>query len=145
MPSSCSGSCARSPPATSASSSSAANRSAPASAPPAAGDFRIGDPSAEAPVTDRDCEIYTRLAPMLRANGIHLADPDVIGAPERQREEHRPGHRTMLARSSSHGVRLGKAAVTQPRAPDHPRGWRSISTTRDIASPARLTVGRCGR
>jgi glutathione synthase len=46
---------------------------------PEAGDFRIGNPSAEAPVTARDREICTRLAPVLRANGIHVAGLDVIG------------------------------------------------------------------
>jgi glutathione synthase len=46
---------------------------------PAAGDFRIGNPSAQAPVTARDREICAHLAPVLRANGIHLAGLDVIG------------------------------------------------------------------
>jgi glutathione synthase len=46
---------------------------------PVAGDFRIGNPSAEAPITMRDKEICARLAPALRANGIHLAGLDVIG------------------------------------------------------------------
>ncbi|MDT3442435.1 MULTISPECIES: glutathione synthase [unclassified Pseudofrankia] len=46
---------------------------------PASGDFRIGDPTAEAPVTDRDREICARLAPDLRRHGIHLAGLDVIG------------------------------------------------------------------
>ncbi|ADP79589.1 glutathione synthase [Pseudofrankia inefficax] len=46
---------------------------------PAAGDFRIGDATAQAPITDRDREICARLAPVLRANGIHLAGLDVIG------------------------------------------------------------------
>jgi glutathione synthase len=46
---------------------------------PAAGDFRIGNPSAEAPLTARDREICARLEPVLRANGIHLAGLDVIG------------------------------------------------------------------
>ena len=46
---------------------------------PAAGDFRIGHPSAEAPITARDREICTRLAPLLRTNGIHVAGLDVIG------------------------------------------------------------------
>jgi len=46
---------------------------------PRAGDFRIGDPAAEAPVTARDREICTRLAPTLRRHGIHLAGLDVIG------------------------------------------------------------------
>jgi glutathione synthase len=46
---------------------------------PVAGDFRIGNPSAEAPITARDREICQRLAPVLRANGIHLAGLDVIG------------------------------------------------------------------
>jgi glutathione synthase len=46
---------------------------------PAAGDFRIGNPSAEAPVTARDREICDRLAPFLRSHGIHLAGLDVIG------------------------------------------------------------------
>jgi glutathione synthase len=46
---------------------------------PAAGDFRIGNPAAEAPVTARDREICARLAPLLRGQGIHLAGLDVIG------------------------------------------------------------------
>jgi glutathione synthase len=46
---------------------------------PAQGDFRIGDPSAEAPITARDREICVRLAPALRRDGIHLAGLDVIG------------------------------------------------------------------
>jgi len=46
---------------------------------PAAGDFRIGNPSAEAPLTTRDREICSRLAPVLRENGIRLAGLDVIG------------------------------------------------------------------
>jgi glutathione synthase len=46
---------------------------------PTAGDFRIGHPSAEAPVTARDREICARLAPVLRSYGIHLAGLDVIG------------------------------------------------------------------
>jgi glutathione synthase len=46
---------------------------------PAAGDFRIGNPSAGAPITARDREICVRLAPALRRNGIHLAGLDVIG------------------------------------------------------------------
>ncbi|HEX5996768.1 MAG TPA: glutathione synthase [Jiangellales bacterium] len=46
---------------------------------PAAGDFRIGNPTSEAPITKRDREICARLAPVLRANGIHLAGLDVIG------------------------------------------------------------------
>ena len=46
---------------------------------PRAGDFRIGNPAAEAPVTGRDREICARLAPTLRRHGIHLAGLDVIG------------------------------------------------------------------
>jgi glutathione synthase len=46
---------------------------------PATGDFRIGNPTDEAPITARDREICARLAPTLRANGIHLAGLDVIG------------------------------------------------------------------
>jgi len=46
---------------------------------PRAGDFRIGDPAAAAPVTARDREICSRLAPTLRGHGIHLAGLDVIG------------------------------------------------------------------
>jgi glutathione synthase len=46
---------------------------------PAAGDFRIGNPAAEAPLTARDREICARLAPLLRRHGIHLAGLDVIG------------------------------------------------------------------
>ena len=47
---------------------------------PQAGDFRIGNPTGEAPITARDREICARLAPMLRGNGIHLAGLDVIGS-----------------------------------------------------------------
>ncbi|HEV8275167.1 MAG TPA: glutathione synthase [Streptosporangiaceae bacterium] len=46
---------------------------------PRAGDFRIGNPAAEAPLTPRDREICARLAPTLRRHGIHLAGLDVIG------------------------------------------------------------------
>jgi glutathione synthase len=46
---------------------------------PAAGDFRIGNPSAAAPVTARDREICARLAPALGRYGIRLAGLDVIG------------------------------------------------------------------
>jgi glutathione synthase len=46
---------------------------------PQAGDFRIGNPTAGAPVTARDREICARLAPTLRRHGIHLAGLDVIG------------------------------------------------------------------
>src|SRR5215469_4304815 len=47
---------------------------------PRKGDFRIGDPAAQAPVTARDREICSALARTLRRNGIHLAGLDVIGA-----------------------------------------------------------------
>jgi len=47
---------------------------------PRDGDFRIGDPAAQALVTARDREICSRLAPTLRRHGIHLAGLDVIGA-----------------------------------------------------------------
>ncbi len=68
-----------------------ASRSAPSHRFPADGDFRIGNPIAEAPVTDRDREICARLAPTLRRHGIHLAGLDVIGrAPHRgQRDQRR--------------------------------------------------------
>jgi glutathione synthase len=46
---------------------------------PAAGDFRIGNPSSAATLTARDREICARLEPVLRANGIHVAGLDVIG------------------------------------------------------------------
>lgn len=46
---------------------------------PAAGDFRIGDPAAAAPITVRDRAIGRRLAPELRRHGIALAGLDVIG------------------------------------------------------------------
>jgi glutathione synthase len=46
---------------------------------PRAGDFRIGNPAAAAPLTARDREICARLAPVLRRHGIHLAGLDVIG------------------------------------------------------------------
>jgi glutathione synthase len=47
---------------------------------PRAGDFRIGNPTAQAPITARDREICARLAPTLRCHGIHLAGLDVIGS-----------------------------------------------------------------
>lgn len=46
---------------------------------PTPGDFRIGNPGAEAPLTARDREICARLAPTLNRNGIRLAGLDVIG------------------------------------------------------------------
>jgi glutathione synthase len=46
---------------------------------PAPGDFRIGLPSTEAPITARDRMICSRLAPDLRRYGIHLAGLDIIG------------------------------------------------------------------
>ncbi len=46
---------------------------------PTNGDFRIGMPTAEAPVTPRDRKICARLAPTLRRYGVHLAGLDVIG------------------------------------------------------------------
>ena len=46
---------------------------------PQDGDFRIGHPSAEAPLAARDRDICARLAPTLRDSGIVLAGLDVIG------------------------------------------------------------------
>jgi glutathione synthase len=46
---------------------------------PQPGDFRIGNPAAEAPVTARDREICELLAPTLLRHGIQLAGLDVIG------------------------------------------------------------------
>ncbi len=46
---------------------------------PQAGDFRIGNPSAEAAVTARDRQICARIAPVLARHGIRLAGLDVIG------------------------------------------------------------------
>jgi glutathione synthase len=46
---------------------------------PTPGDFRIGNPTAEAPILARDREICERLSPALKAHGIHLAGLDVIG------------------------------------------------------------------
>ena len=46
---------------------------------PVGGDFRIGNPTAEASITARDREICSQLAPTLRRHGIHLAGLDVIG------------------------------------------------------------------
>jgi glutathione synthase len=47
---------------------------------PQDGDFRIGNPAAEAPITARDREICSQLAPTLRSHGIHVAGLDVIGS-----------------------------------------------------------------
>lgn len=46
---------------------------------PAPGDFRIGNPIGEAPLTDRDRQICTRLAPELRRLGLPMVGLDVIG------------------------------------------------------------------
>jgi len=46
---------------------------------PQEGDFRIGQPQAEALLTARDREICVRIGPMLREYGIVLAGLDVIG------------------------------------------------------------------
>jgi glutathione synthase len=46
---------------------------------PQAGDFRIGNPTGQAPISPRDREICARLAPTLRCHGIRLAGLDVIG------------------------------------------------------------------
>jgi len=46
---------------------------------PADGDFRIGNPTAEAPITDRDREICSRLAPSLARHGLRMVGLDVIG------------------------------------------------------------------
>ncbi len=46
---------------------------------PADGDFRIGNPTALAPITDRDRHICRQLRPMLRRHGLRVAGLDVIG------------------------------------------------------------------
>ncbi len=46
---------------------------------PADGDFRIGNPTREAPVTDRDREICERIAPSLVRHGLRMVGLDVIG------------------------------------------------------------------
>ncbi len=46
---------------------------------PVDGDFRIGDPTEVAPVTDRDRDICARLAPALRRDGLRMVGLDVIG------------------------------------------------------------------
>jgi glutathione synthase len=46
---------------------------------PQEGDFRIGQPRAEAPLTARDRDICARIGPALREAGIVLAGLDVIG------------------------------------------------------------------
>lgn len=46
---------------------------------PAPDDFRIGQPSVQAPITARDRQICARLAPVLDANGLRVAGLDVIG------------------------------------------------------------------
>lgn len=43
------------------------------------GDFRIGNPSAPAPLTARDLEICARLAPVLARDGLRMVGLDVIG------------------------------------------------------------------
>lgn len=47
---------------------------------PTSGDFRIGEPSARAPVTSADRRICARLAPVLAAHGLRVAGLDVIGS-----------------------------------------------------------------
>ena len=46
---------------------------------PVPGDFRIGEPSEVAPITDSDRRICARLAPVLAAHGLRVAGLDVIG------------------------------------------------------------------
>ena len=46
---------------------------------PAGGDFRIGEPAADAPITLRDKEICARIAPSLRRDGLRMVGLDVIG------------------------------------------------------------------
>lgn len=46
---------------------------------PAKGDFRIGNPSAEAPITVRDRDICARIAPSLMRDGLRMVGLDVIG------------------------------------------------------------------
>jgi glutathione synthase len=46
---------------------------------PQDGDFRIGQPQAETPLTARDRDICARIGPALRDSGIILAGLDVIG------------------------------------------------------------------
>jgi glutathione synthase len=46
---------------------------------PADGDFRIGNPSAPAPLTARDREICARLAPALARDGLRMVGLAVIG------------------------------------------------------------------
>ena len=46
---------------------------------PSKGDFRIGNPSAEAPITERDRHICARLAPSLARDGLRMVGLDVIG------------------------------------------------------------------
>lgn len=46
---------------------------------PESGDFRIGQPSAPAPITARDLQICDRLAPTLGRHGLRVAGLDVIG------------------------------------------------------------------
>ena len=47
---------------------------------PAAGDFRIGNPEAPAPLSARDREICARLAPALARDGLRMVGLDVIGS-----------------------------------------------------------------
>jgi glutathione synthase len=88
---------------------------------PVAGDFRIGNPSAAAPITARDREICVRLAPALRRNGIHLAGLDVIGA---------------------HLIEVNVTSVGALRKADGLLGWTLCADLLDsvLETPARRTT-----
>jgi glutathione synthase len=88
---------------------------------PAQGDFRIGNPSAEAPITARDREICARLAPALRGNGIRVAGLDVIG---------------------QHLIEVNVTSVGALRKADALLGWTLCADLLDtvLGSPATRTI-----
>jgi glutathione synthase len=86
---------------------------------PVPGDFRIGDPSAEAPLNARDREICSLLAPTLRRNGIHLAGLDVIG---------------------EHLIEVNVTSVGALRKADALLGWTLCAEALDSALALRATT-----
>jgi glutathione synthase len=86
---------------------------------PAPGDFRIGDPAVEAPLSARDREICSALAPTLRRNGIHLAGLDVIG---------------------EHLIEVNVTSVGALRKADALLGWTLCADVLDSALALRTTT-----
>ena len=102
---------------------------------PTAGDFRIGNPTAEAPLTARDRDICARLAPTLRRHGIHAGGARCDRAvPDRGQRDQR--------RRSAQGRRPARLdAVRGPGRPSsQPTHPKEIGMTTAIICSALLAA-----